>query len=57
MALIVRFWHLASFRTYALNGGYWHLTDKRTRPWNGRYWSNSGHWPAMAPNGSVANDP
>jgi hypothetical protein len=57
MALIVRFGHLASFRTYALNGRYWHLTDKRTRPWNGRYWSNSGHWPAMAPNGSVANDP
>jgi len=24
---------------------------------NGRYWSNSGHWSALARNGSVANDP
>jgi hypothetical protein len=22
-----------------------------------RYWSNSGHWPELAGNGSVANDP
>jgi hypothetical protein len=24
---------------------------------SGRYWSNNGHWPELARNGSVANDP
>jgi hypothetical protein len=38
----VRFWPLASIRTHALNG---------------RYWRYSGHWSALALNGSVANDP
>jgi len=35
-------WHIASIRTYALNG---------------RYWTHSGPWWALARNGAVANDP
>ena len=38
----VRYWHLASF---AALHHFWSLLDK------------SGHWPELALNGSVANDP
>jgi hypothetical protein len=29
---------------------YWHLTDISAAPAFVGYWSNSGHWPALAPN-------
>jgi hypothetical protein len=35
----------------------WHLADNPVAPAFVRYWSNSGHWPELALNGSVANDP
>jgi len=36
---------------------YWHLADIPNTPSNVRYWGNSGHWPGLALNGSVAKDP
>jgi hypothetical protein len=34
-----------------------HITDNPAAPAFVRYWSNSRQWPALALNGSVANDP
>ena len=36
---------------------YWHLADIAAAPPNVRYWRHSGHWLALALNGSVVNDP
>jgi hypothetical protein len=41
----------------ACNVAYWHFASIRTRALNGRYWGKSGHWPELALNASVANDP
>src|SRR5450759_3490609 len=35
----------------------WHLADNSVAPALGRYWSNNGHWPGLARNASVVNDP
>jgi hypothetical protein len=35
----------------------WHIADIAVAPAFVRYWSNSGHWPKLAQNGSVAIDP
>jgi hypothetical protein len=39
------------------NVAYWHLTEISVAPAFVRFWSNSGDWPGLALNGSVANDP
>jgi hypothetical protein len=36
---------------------YWHFASIQAHALTVRYWSNSGHWSALALNGSVANDP
>jgi hypothetical protein len=35
----------------------WHFAAFAALQRRGRYWGHSGHWPALARNGSVANDP
>jgi hypothetical protein len=41
----------------ARNVAYWHLASFRCAAEIGRYWRRSGHWPELALNASVANDP
>jgi hypothetical protein len=39
------------------NVRYWHLASTQTHALNGRYRKHSGHWPELTRNASVAFDP
>jgi hypothetical protein len=39
------------------HGGSWPIAAFAALQNSGRYWSNNGHWPELARNGSVENDP
>src|ERR1035437_6087749 len=51
-------WHLASFRTDALNGRFWHLADIPTVAAFVRFWTkadNGGFWPRQIDRGRDAS--
>jgi hypothetical protein len=49
----VKIFDLDTFGSQARCSG----SDQLGPPLKGRYWRHSGHWLALALNGSVANDP